>query len=293
MRLRSLLFVPANQTRFIEKAIRSDADAIILDVEDSVPYNEREIARKNIINYVNDGRFIGRQVFIRINPVEEMDFIYDICELVINGITGMMPAKINTDEDVVFLSRLLSFFEKKNHIQPGAIKLAPLIETALAVENVTSISRASDRIVALCLGAEDYLNDIKSICTYQESALVYPRAKIVNAARARGVQPIDTPYVDYADLVGFERAAKQSYSNGFAGSLLITPRQIEIANEYYSPTEQQVCEAEDIMKAYALSKEKSIISINGRIIGPPMKKKAINVMQQVSVLEVGDDPNKL
>lgn len=286
--LRSFLFLPAYNRKFIEKAIVSDADAIILDMEDSVPCAKREEARQIIKECHDTGLFKNKKTFIRINNIGTADFVSDISQLCLKGIDGFMPSKIECADDIVFIDKLLSFMEIKESIDCNHFLLAPLIETTNAVKNVEEIAKSSRRIVALCLGGEDYLNDLGSVYTYQESALVYPRAKIVNAARANGLLPIDTPYLNVGDLEGFEKNGLLAYKNGFAGNLLINPKQINSANKVFSPNEEQVNQAKRIINAIkntGSEDDASIVMLDGGMIGPPMRKRAESVIRQIEAIK--------
>ncbi len=286
------MFLPADNIKFINKAIESEADAIILDVEDSVHKTKREIARNNIIQYAEQGKFKEKTTYVRINAIEEEDFVHDISSLVINGIDGFMPSKIKSDLDLIFLDKLLSFWERKNHIEVGSIKLAPLIETTQAIECIERIAKSSDRLVALCFGSEDYLNDLGCIFTSQESALVYPRARIVNTARANNLLPIDSPYLKIDDLQGFKEKTELSYKNGFAGRLIINPRQIEVSNEMYTPSAEKLSQAKrivEVVQQREVDKTGAIVMLDGGMIGPPMKKQAENILQQMCMLDEMND----
>ena len=285
LRLRSFMFLPAHNTKFLDKAISSEADAIILDIEDGVPPVKRDTARKNIVYYDREGLFGQRKnIFIRVNPIESDDFIYDIDELTISSIDGFMPSKIDTDEDIVFIDKLLTFYEKKNRIPYGKFKLAPLIETTKAISNIYKIAKASNRLIALCLGGEDYLNDLGSVYTYQESALEYPRALLVNAARANGLLPIDTPYLNINDMEGFREKGILAYRNGFAGCLILNPKQIDAANVAFTPNEEKINYSRrviDAVKAASDLGSSGVAMIDGGMVGPPMRKRAETVLKQI------------
>lgn len=286
--LRSFMFVPAYNRKFIEKALESDADAIILDMEDSVPEDKRTDARKMILEYGKKGMLQKKKVFIRINEMESMDFVSDVSELVIDGITGFMPSKIYCADDIIFMDRLLSFMERHNGLEAGKLLLAPLIETTSALAEVQKIAFASPRLVALCFGGEDYLNDLGSVYTYQASALVVPRALIANAARSAGLLPIDTPYIDIADIAGFEKAERQAYENGYAGCLVLNPKQIEAANRAFMPDPDKIAYSEKVIKAVQESeKEKgsSVAMLDGAMVGPPMRKRAEIVIKQMEMIQ--------
>lgn len=285
--LRSFMFLPAYNERFIEKAVVSNADAIILDVEDSVPKSKRAEARETIRRCHEKGMFSNKKTFIRINTLDSEDFVWDLSALCLRDIDGFMPSKIETSDDIKFLDKLISFIEIQNSMEKGKFLFAPLIETTKALENVSDIAKASERLVALCLGGEDYLNDLGSVYTYQESALMIPRAMVVNAARANGLIPIDTPYLRIADLEGLEEHGILSYRNGFAGMLLVNPKQIDIVNRSYMPDEEKYEISCAILEACAVAEQRgeSIVMYDGAMVGPPMRKRAETVVKQIKLIE--------
>ena len=286
MLFRSLMFLPAHNTKFIDKALAGDADAIILDMEDAVPATRKAEARAVIADYSRRGLLAQKKVFIRINHIGTKEFVDDFSELILPGVYGLMPAKIFTAEDIVFIDKLLSFFEVKNGLPEGGIALAPLIETTAAVENVAKIAPASKRLVALCFGAEDFLNDLGSTYIYQESALVVPRANVVNAARMNGLLPIDTPYLNIRDIEGFTADCRQAFKNGFAGRLLLNPRQVEAANEAFLPDGEQVARARRVIEAVEEANKTGVSGgamLDGGMVGPPMLKRARTIMKQIEL----------
>ncbi len=283
--LRSFMFLPAHNRKFLDKAIECNADAVIFDLEDGVPPFKRIEARENLVSYSERGLFDHRKnIFVRINPIETKDFIEDIDQLTMTNVDGFMPSKVYTEKDIEFLDRLLDFYERKKGYTTGKFKLAPLIETTKALDNISKIASASYRLVALCLGGEDYLNDLGSVFTYQESALMYPRAILVNAARANGLLPIDTPYLDIKNIEGFKEHSIMSYKNGFAGCLILSPRQIEAANEAFSPDEEKVVLSRRVIQAVKQASEEDVSGVamlDGTMVGPPMRKRAETVLKQI------------
>ncbi len=291
LKLRSFLFVPAHNCKFIEKIVDCSADGIILDVEDGVPPVKRAEARENIRYYHEKGLLKKcNNVFIRINPIETEEFIKDIDELTLKDIDGFMPSKISSAKGVLYLTSIIDYIERKKMYEPNKFKLAPLIETAEAVENVNEIAKTSQRVVALCFGGEDYLNDLGSIYTYQESAFTYPRAKIVNAARANNILPIDTPYLGIKKLEDFEKRSIEAYKNGFAGGLVLSPRQIEIANKSFTPDEEKVSDSRRVIDAVRKASESGVSGVamlEEIMVGPPMRKRAENVLRQIGEIDEG------
>lgn len=285
LRLRSFMFLPAHNTKFLDKAITCAADAVILDLEDGVPHFKRPEARANIVSYTKQGLLAARKnIFIRVNPMDTDDFVADMEELTLDAVDGFMPSKIDSADDIEFLDRLLCFLERRKHLPVGKFKLAPLIETTRSVENIREIAQASRRLVALCLGGEDYLNDLGSVFTYQQSALAYPRARLVNAARANGLLPIDTPYLDIKDVEGFRENETLAYRNGFAGCLILSPRQIEAANEAFSPTAEKIELSRRVIATVREASESgtsNVAMLDGTMVGPPMLKRAETVLEQI------------
>lgn len=281
--LRSMLFVPAYNTRFIDKALMGDADAIILDMEDSIPPELRQEARNTITGYFDRGAFKGKNIFIRINDLESKDFLEDIRQLVFEDLTGYMPSKIESEDDIKFLDKLLSLIEMERGWEKGKFLLTPLIESVSAIYRVNEIALASSRMLALCFGGEDYLNDLGSTYTHFEKAFLMPRSNIVNAARMAGIYPIDTPYLQLNDMEGYVREETEMYRMGFAGHLLINPKQIEAANECFSPSEEEIIFSKEIMEGAELARKEKASGIsvhNGVMIGPPMLKRAKTVLKQ-------------
>lgn len=289
MLLRSFMFLPAYNSKFIDKALCSNADALILDMEDAVPPEKRQSSRDNIIQYHNNGAFHQKNIFIRINEIGTKDFSEDIMQLILPDITGLMPSKIMNAEDIIFLDKLLNVMELKKNIDVGTIKLAPLIETTKAVMDVQRIAQSSKRLVALCFGGEDYLNDLGSTYTYQETAFIFPRAIIVNAARSAGLLPIDTPYLNVMDIEGFEKKECEAYKNGFAGCLLLNPRQIEPANRVFSPDAKKIEYSKKVIEAVNLvtsEKKSGVVMLDGLMVGPPMRKRAQSVLEQNKLINL-------
>jgi len=280
--LRSFLFVPANNSRFIEKGLAAEADALIFDMEDAVPPARREAARENLRACLADGAFRGKTVFVRLNPLGSADFARDIQCLPHGDIAGFMPAKIHTAEDIRFLDRLLALTEQWLGLESGHFLLAPLIETAQAMENVRDIAFASERLCALCFGGEDYLNDLGSAFAQRAPVFAHPRAAVALAARAAGLLPIDTPYLEIRDLAGFAKEARTAYNMGYAGCLLLHPGQIAPAHECFSPSAQELAWAQGVLGALerAQAEKGSGVAVYGDVmVGPPIVKRAQRILQ--------------
>ncbi len=285
--MRSILFIPANNKRFLESGLRSQADVLILDLEDSVPSEHRSEARENLIQLFLNGTFRNRTVFIRINPIGTPDFQSDMEALIFSDLTGFMPTKIRTAQELCYLDDILSREENRHGWNIGKFRLAPLIETTSAVLNLHDIAMASSRLVALCLGGEDYLDDLSGMGTHLTAVLEYPRTVIAITARAAGLLPIDTPWLDLNDREHFLLEERKMYEMGFAGCLLLHPKQVEWAHQAFSPTEEELNRARLILTEVRRAKlnGSNIAVYEGNVIGPPMRKLAERLLKQKELIE--------
>ena len=278
--LRSMLYVPAYKENLIEKSLTASADAIIYDLEDSVPQVCKEKARMILEKHILSGIFQKKLTFVRINCLESDWLLEDLKHVFYKDIDGFVLPKINTAEELKVFDEMLSKMELDYGIENGHFKLIPLIETAEAVLDALAIARVTKRTIALGFGGEDYLNDIQGTHGNPPCAFDYPRATIVMAARATGILPIDTPYVGIRDEEGFLVEKRQSYEMGFAGVQILSPRQIEWAHQCFTPNEEEVKRAEAIVEAWnhAMEDGTAIAMYQDRMIGPPMKKRAENIL---------------
>lgn len=289
--LRNMLYVPAYQEKFIEKSLSAPADALIYDLEDSVPPMFKEDARRILKKYLDSGALHNKKVFIRLNPIESDMLLDDLKAVMHRDVFGFVTAKFYTARDTEYYDEVLTKFEKNNGLEEGHFKLAPLIETTQAVMNIYDICKASKRVVAVCFGGEDFLNDLEGVHGNPPQALNYPRAAIAVAARAAGVQPIDTPYLAVHDEEGFLQEERLSYEMGFAGVQVLSPRQIPLANKCFTPDDQEVERSLGIMEACRKAEQEGsgVVMYNGKMVGPPMRKRAQKVLEIMELIRKNDE----
>lgn len=289
MVLRSMLFVPAYNKKFLDSALRKNADALILDLEDSVPEAYKADAREILREYLKKEEFQNRVIFIRLNPIESGVLLEDLEVSMNNNVNGFVLSKIYTNEDIQYYDNLISKYEADHEIKKGHFKFLPLIETTSAVLDVYNIAKTSDRIIGLAFGGEDFLDDLHGIHGESPRTFDYPRAKIALAARSAGVLPIDTPYLDLHDDDGFIEEESVSFEMGFAGCMLIHPSQIELANRCFMPCEEEVEKSRRIFAAIREAEKKGsgVAMLDGKMIGPPMRKRAEKVLELIKL--VGED----
>ena len=269
--LRSLLFVPANNWRLIESAKRiADADAIILDMEDAVPIDDKETARWFVGDAIKELKGAGHFVVVRVNSISSGLIEEDLKAAVQRGVDAVMLPKAESRDDVLMLESMLLKEERAKGLEP--IGVIPLIESARGVLNADEIALASGRIMALAFGAADYLRDLgRSYFTLsrEEYELLFPRAQIVLAARNADVYAIDTPYLGLLiDLEGVAREARLALSLGFRGKMCIHPSHVKVINEVFTPSEKEVELAKKIVVAYeeAIKQGLGATSVDGRMI---------------------------
>lgn len=275
--LRSMLFVPTYQEKFVKKAIDCTADAIIFDLEDAVPSLVRPQGRQILEETLQKRFFQGKQIFIRVNEVETTDFEADLNLLSCPDVTGLVLPKIDDARDILKIESLVARKETDCHLPLNSIKFAILLETASAFLHLEEIAAASQRSVALLFGGEDYLDSIHGIHTNHSSVFDVPRALLVQVARKYKLAPIDTPYLDIRNEIGFKEEAQKSFASGFSGMTLVNPIQIPWANESFSPSEKEVSHAVQVITAVQEAKN-GIALLDGKMIGPPMYKRAQKVI---------------
>jgi len=278
---RSMLFVPSNRQRFIDKASSSDADAIILDLEDSVPIDERPAARAGLADAVETVSRGGADVLVRINrPLSEA--VADIVAAVIPGVSALKLPKIESAEHLGLLEEVVEEREMAVGLSRGGIGFVPMIETAGAYFRMEAIARASTRNLGMTLGGEDFALDTGMVPDAE--TLFMGSQKLVYAARAAGIAPLGTigTVADYQDLDAYRESAARSRKFGFEGSACIHPSVVPVLNEEFAPDVEEVTAAERIVAAYkdAQAAGKGAIQLDGKMVDVPVAIRAENLLRR-------------
>ncbi len=270
--LRSALFVPGNNMRMIAKAATLAVDAVILDLEDSVALSDKETARIFIRDSIKTVKSGGDYVFVRVNALSTELTLKDLESVVVKDLDGIMLPKAETRADILNLDHLLGHVEYSSGLKIGNLKIIPMIETTKSIMNVYEIAAASERIIAIAFGAGDYYRDIGrsiSCLSSEQSELLYARSKIVNDSRAAGISAIDTPCMGLlTDKEGLKKETEAALGLGFKGKLLIHPNQIQITNEIFSPSENEVEYAKQLAAAFEEAQNKGLgaTSFEGKMV---------------------------
>uniref|UniRef100_A0A7S3RZS2 HpcH/HpaI aldolase/citrate lyase domain-containing protein n=1 Tax=Strombidinopsis acuminata TaxID=141414 RepID=A0A7S3RZS2_9SPIT len=298
---RSELAVPATRTELFEKAAKGTADIIFIDIEDSVAPDEKEVGRKNVIQALNEIDWGNKVMSVRINGLDT-HFMYrdvvDIIEQTGERLDLFMIPKVGVPSDVYAVDMLVSQCEMGKG-RKKKIGFELIIETALGMSNVNAIAGASKRNESLHFGVADYAASTKARTTgiggpnAQYGVLTdkdgdkprdyhwgdmwnYPISRIVVAAHAHGLRPVDGPFGDFSDPAGYEAQARRAAVLGCEGKWAIHPSQIKLANEVYSPSEKEVTQAKRILEAMedAAKKGMGAVSLDGKLIDIASIKQA-------------------
>lgn len=204
---RSMLFLPGNSPNILLNANFLGSDSIILDLEDAVAPTEKDSARILVRNAITSLKYT-KEVIVRINPVDSPYWEKDLQQIIPVKPDMIMPTKVGTAEDVKIIADYITELEAGCGMEAGSVKLIPLIETALGVENAFHIASASPRVAAIFLGGEDYTADMRCKRTKEGTEIFYARSRMVACARAAGVDVYDTPWTDVEDYDGLVEDAK-------------------------------------------------------------------------------------
>lgn len=248
--MRSIMYVPGNNPKMVEKAPSIPADIITLDLEDSVPPSEKEAARKLVaekLKYAGSG---GAQVYVRINNWETEMTNDDLEAVVWEGLDGVTLAKTGHPDDVKRLDWKLEELERRRGIPVGTVKISMLLETAKGIMNAYECCMASSRNVNAIFVAVDYCRDMRVKLTSEAVEQMWGRAKMAIAARAAGIVAIDAPFVAYQDIPAFERNVMEGKQMGYEGRMIIHPSQVEPSNRLYAPDPADVEWANGVVKVF-------------------------------------------
>lgn len=279
--LRSLVFVPGNNPRFLEKAKTLFGDIVCFDLEDSVPPNEKISARNLIKEALTKRSEYKAEVYVRTNSPLSGLIPNDLHQIVQKGIDGIVIPKVNNIKELKKIEKLLVVLEKKRKLKP--IELIPSIESAEGVVNAYNIASSSKRISALVFGVFDLLNDMGIEYTKQADGAKYARTKIPVDAKAAGKYAIDAIWQDLNDETGLEQDCITGRNLGYVGKSIIHPNQILITHRIFHPTKEEIVWAEKVCQAYieSTNKNKGATIIEGKMIDEVHFKRAKTLLKLV------------
>jgi citrate lyase subunit beta/citryl-CoA lyase len=270
---RSRLYLPGNTPKLMLNAGIHKPDGIILDLEDSVSPDKKGEARLVVRNALRQVNFYGAERMVRINQLplglEDLDYIIP------HQVNLILLPKCESKEQVLAVDDKISEILNSAGLD-YPVYIMPIIESALGVVKAFEIASASDRVAALAIGLEDYTADLGAPRTKEGRETYFARNQVVNAARAAGIQAIDSVFSDVGDMDGLKEVVLESKSLGFDGMGCIHPRQIKVIHEAFAPTEPEINKAKKIVQAFeeAAAKGLGVVSLGSKMIDPPVVKRA-------------------
>jgi citrate lyase subunit beta/citryl-CoA lyase len=274
----SRLYLPGNTPSLMINAGIHRPDGIILDLEDAVAPDKKDEARYLVRNALRAIDFYGAERMVRINQGERG--LDDLEWLVPHHVNLVLVPKCEKPEQISDVNKRIEMIRKKTK-QKNPVWIMPIIENALGVINAYAIG-ASDNVVAMAIGLEDYTADLGTSRTREGKESFFARSMIVNAARAAGIQPIDSVFSDVGDMEGLKQNVLVSKALGFDGMGCIHPRQIRVIHENFAPANDEIEKSMKIVVAYHKATEQGlgVVSIGTKMIDPPVVKRALNTINQ-------------
>lgn len=283
---RSLLFVPGGLEELLEKAGRYPADVLCLDLEESVLPDDKPRARELVARAVAKLSQAGRTVQVRLNSIQSEETKLDLAAVAQPGLASVLLAKTQTPQDVRDVDVLLREQELAHEITPGTIELVVAIESAQALLRCEAISRASTRLGALMLGAEDFTFDMGAQRTTDGRELDHARNVIATCARAANLYALDTPWPEIGGVENLVADAARARAVGFSGKYVIHPTHIEPVHAVFSPSEADVAQARSVLEAWdgAQARGLGAVQLDGRMIDRPIAERARRVLDQAEAI---------
>lgn len=273
----SRLYLPGNTPGLMINAGIHNPDGVILDLEDAVAPDKKDEARFLVRNALRALDFYGSERMVRINQgkrgIEDLDY------LIAHNVNLILLPKCENPEQIHDVNDRIGQLKKKDKMH-NPVWLMPIIESALGVINAYAVASAAENVVAMAIGLEDYTADLGTTRSAAGTESFFARSMIVNAARAAGIQAIDSVFSDVADSEGLKQAVLQSKAMGFDGMGCIHPRQIRIIHENFAPSVEETEKAKKIVFAYHAAVEQGlgVVSLGTKMIDPPVVKRALNTI---------------
>lgn len=282
--LRTLLFVPGNKQKMLEKARTANADAVILDLEDGVPVSEKEAARATVRRALEEGGF-GPQVILRVNGFVTGLTEGDLKGAFGPGVVAICLSRAEGLADTLRLAPLITEVEQIHRREAGTVSIVAMIETARGVLHAYELAEGCLRVRALCLGGEDLAHDLGAVRTKSGEELAQARGQLLLAARASSVLAIDTIWTDLNDKEGLRAEAHRAREMGFSGKLIIHPDQAVPVHEAFTPTAKEVAHARRVVEAFDAASKRGdgVIALDGYMVDAPVVARARETLRLAGV----------
>ena len=289
--LRSLLFIPADSVRKIQKTQKLFPQALIFDLEDAVSIESKNVARDRLSQTLQTFCHPSARLFVRINSLRTEFFQGDLEAAVVENVDGLVLPKSQEVGDLLSIAEMVSSQEEQRGIPEGKIQFLVLIESVLGVLQALELARTSERTRALVFGAEDYCADMGIRRSKGGQELAYARSVIAHAAHASGLEAIDTVFSDLEDESGLFDETRLIRQMGFTGKLLIHPKQIETVHRAFSPDLTEVAWAERVVEAFvsASAEASGVALVDGEMVDEPVFRQARTILGEKITEDLKDE----
>lgn len=277
---RSLLYVPGNMPSMLQNIPLFQCDAVQIDLEDAVPLSEKDAARVLVRRFLDNYKNRNKEILVRINGLDTKWALDDLKTVLPARPDGIRLPKADSPEVVEHLDTLLTEYEEELGLEVGFFKILPSIETAEGVLNAPKTAKASERLIGLAFGAEDYTATMEINRTKTGEELFNARMNVLWGAKAAGIQAIDTIFADVNDMEALRKETELIKKLGFTGKCMINPRQIEIIHDVFAPKQEEVDYALEVIEAIKRAREMGtgVISLKGKMIDRPVVVRAARVL---------------
>ncbi|MEM7300332.1 MAG: CoA ester lyase [Pseudomonadota bacterium] len=292
--MRSLLFVPGDSERKLEKGLASGADALLIDLEDSVAPDNKKLARETCCDFLraNPDRLSGPALYVRVNAFDSALTDDDLGAIMSGRPDGIMLPKSNHGNDVTRLSAKLAVQEAENNLDEGTTRIIAIAtETAEGTLHCATYKGASDRLIGMSWGAEDLAADVgarekRHIDGTYRDLFRHARLQCLLGAVAAGVQPIDTVYTDFRNSVGLRKECEEAAIDGFTGKMAIHPAQVPAINEAFTPDKAAIDRAQRIVETFENAGNPGVIGLDGEMLDQPHLKLARSLIDRARLAGV-------
>jgi citrate lyase beta subunit len=279
---RALLYMPGDDRRKIEKATTLGVDCICMDMEDGVAVTRKVEARAVIAQAMKELDFGKSERCIRINSIGSGVEKYDLAAALATNPDSIVVPKIETPEQMAWVSEHIETYELSSNINIGSIRLLIGVETAKGILNLKEIAEAAKRLEAIIFGAEDYAASVGATRTKEATEVLYARSAVVTACAANDLQGIDMVYIDFRDMDGLRIEAEQGARLGFSGKQIIHPDQVIPVQEAFTPSDEAIAYAQRVVETFMTSQKegKGAYALDGKMIDMPLLKNAQKVLDR-------------
>lgn len=284
---RTMMFMPGNKPKMLNNGASYGANCLILDLEDAIAVTQKDAAR-NLVAFALRELDFPCEIAIRPNHISTPYGLDDLKVVLPAKPDIIRLPKVESAEDVKFVSDMIDQVEAKEGFTPGTIKMMAAIETVKGMRQAYQIATASPRMVALAIGGEDYITDLQTHRTEHGIELFFARSQLLAAAREAGIQAIDTVYSNVKNMDGFRDEVTRIKEMGFDGKSVVHPSQIAVVNEIFTPSDDEIRHALKVVKASAdaAARGVGVITVNGKMIDGPLITRAERIIAQAEASHV-------